>query len=194
MECDLFSLPVRLGGLGLFIPTVIATHQHNCSLQISSPLVDLIVSQAHDAASCFATQFKLRSELHATQRRVLEDFAKSIYDQLSPDLVSSVELACERGVSNWLSCLPLKFHGFALHKTAFRDAVMLRYHWTPPACPTSCPCGHDFTIDYCISCPKGGFPSLRHNEVRDLTAMMMYEVCSNVSTKPHLQPLTGEAL
>ena len=24
--------------------------------------------------------------------------------------------------------------------------------------------------------------------------MMMSEVCSNVSTKPHLQPLTGEAL
>ena len=46
----------------------------------------------------------------------------------------------------------------------------------------------------CISCSKGGFPSLRHNEVRDLTATMMSEVCSNVSTEPHLQPLTGEAL
>ena len=90
--------------------------------------------------------------------------------------------------------IPIEFHGFALHKTAFRDAVMLRYHWTPPACPTSCPCGHDFTIDHCISCSKGGFPSLHHNEVRDLTATMMSEVCSNVSTEPHLQPLTGEAL
>ena len=71
---------------------------------------------------------------------------------------------------------------------------MLQYHWTPPACPTSCACGHNFTIDHCISCPKGGFPSLRHNEVRDLTATMMSEVCSNVSTEPHLQPLSGEAL
>ena len=86
------------------------------------------MSQAHDAAPCFATQFQLRSVLHATQRRVLEDFAKSIYDQLSPDLLSSVKLACERGASNWLSYLPLKSHGFALHKTAFWDAVMLRYH------------------------------------------------------------------
>ena len=83
LECDLFSLPVRLGGLGLFIPTVTATHdhQHNCSLHTSSPLllVDMIVSQAHDAASCFATKFQLCSGLHATQQRVLEDFAKSIY-------------------------------------------------------------------------------------------------------------------
>ena len=71
---------------------------------------------------------------------------------------------------------------------------MLRYHWTPPACPTFCSCGHDFTIDHSICCPKGGFPSLRHNEVRDLTATMMSEVCNNVSIEPHLQPLSGEAL
>ena len=103
-------------------------------------------------------------------------------------VLSSVELACEKGASNWLSCLPpLKFHGFALHKTAFRDAVMLQYHWTPPACSTSCACGHDFTTDHPISCPKGGFPLLRHNEILDLTAAMLSEVCANVSTEPHLQ-------
>ena len=67
------------------------------------------MSQTHDAASCFATQFQLRSELHATQRRVLEDFVISIYDQLSPDLLPYVELACEREASNWLPCLPLKY-------------------------------------------------------------------------------------
>ena len=63
LERDLFYLPVRLGGLGLFIPTVTATHQHNFSLHTSSLLVDLIVFQAHDAASCFATQLQSRSEL-----------------------------------------------------------------------------------------------------------------------------------
>ena len=71
---------------------------------------------------------------------------------------------------------------------------MLRYHWILTVCPTSCTCGHDFTIDHCISCPKGGFPSLRHNKVRDLTVMMMSEVCTNVSIEPHLQPLSGEVL
>lgn len=63
---------------------------------------------------------------------------------------------------------------------------MLQYHWTPPACLTSCVCGHDFTIDHSISCPKGGFPSsLHHNEAHDLTAAMMLEVYFNVSTEPH---------
>ena len=44
------------------------------------------------------------------------------------------------------------------------------------------------TIVY-ISC---GFPLLQqNNEVHDLTAiyMMLSEVCSNVSTGPHLQPI-----
>ena len=46
---------------------------------------------------------------------------------------------------------------------------------------------------YFLQC-KGGFPSLRHNEVPDLTAQMMSEVCNNVSVEPQLQPLSGEAL
>ena len=39
-----------------------------------------------------------------------------------------------------------------------------------------------------------GFPSLQHNEVRDLTAKMMSEVCNNDSIEHRLQPLSGEAL
>ena len=194
VECDLFSLPVRLGGLGLFNPTVTAIRQHACSLHTSSPLVDLIVSQIHDASSCFAIQIQLRSEVLATHRKELQEFTNNIYDQLPSELQSSVELACKRGASNWLSCLPFRSHGFALHKSAFRDGLLLRYHWTPLACPTSCACGYDFTIDHCISCPKGGFLSLRHNEFHDLTAKMMSEVCNNVSIEPRLQPLSGEAL
>ena len=81
-----------------------------------------------------------------------------------------------------------------LHKTTFRDAIALRYHWLPFACPTSCACGHSFTIEHALSCSKGGFPSLRHNEVCDLTANLLSEVCNNVVIEPHLQPLSGETL
>ncbi len=42
-----------------------------------------------------------------------------------------------------------------------------------------------------LSCPKGGFPSLRHNEIRDITANLLSEVCS---IEPHLQPISGEHL
>ena len=40
----------------------------------------------------------------------------------------------------------------------------------------------------------GGYPAVRHNEIRDLTASLLSEVCHNVSTEPHLQPLEGKSL
>ena len=41
-------------------------------------------------------------------------------------------------------------------------------------------------------CPRGGFPTLPHNEVRDLTADLLTEVCHDVEIEPQLQELTGE--
>ena len=42
-------------------------------------------------------------------------------------------------------------------------------------------------------CPTGGFPTIRHNELRDVTASLLTEVCHNVATEPRLQP-RGETL
>ena len=39
-----------------------------------------------------------------------------------------------------------------------------------------------------ICCSHGGFPSIHHNELHDITAELMSEVCYNVGTKPPLQP------
>ena len=54
-------------------------------------------------------------------------------------------------------------------------------------------CGKQFTVDHALSCPCGGFLSL-YNEIRDVTADFLNEVCHNVSTEPELQPLSGELL
>ena len=31
-------------------------------------------------------------------------------------------------------------------------------------------CGTKFTVEHSFTCPKGGFPSIRHNEIHDLAA------------------------
>ena len=49
-------------------------------------------------------------------------------------------------------------------------------------------------MEHALSCPKGGFPTIRHNEIRDLTANLMTEVCHDVCIEPTLQPLTGVVL
>ena len=43
-------------------------------------------------------------------------------------------------------------------------------------------------------CHMGGFPTIRHNEIRDITASLLTEVCNNVATEPLLQPLSGESM
>ena len=102
-------------------------------------------------------------------------------------------LAQEKGASSWLTTLPINEFGFALHKGAFRDALALRYGWLPLHVPTTCACGNSFTMEHILSCPKGGFPSIRHNEIRDITATLLSEVCHDVAIEPHLQALSGEA-
>ena len=57
---------------------------------------------------------------------------------------------------------------------------------------TECICGASFTVEHAFTCPHDGYPSLRHNEIRDITAQLMSEVCSNVATEPTLQPVTNE--
>jgi len=49
-------------------------------------------------------------------------------------------------------------------------------------------------VDHALSCHCGGFPSIRLNELRDLTAHLLTEVCSNVGVEPALQPLGGERM
>ena len=105
-----------------------------------------------------------------------------------------MDLAQEKGASTWLTALPIEEYGFSLHKGAFLDAVALRYGWEPSKTPSSCACGEKFTIEHAMSCPKGGFPSIRHNEVHDLTATLLTEVCHDVCVEPDLQPLTGEQM
>ena len=105
-----------------------------------------------------------------------------------------MDLAQERGASSWLTILPLEEFGLTLHKGAFRDAIALRYGWQPALIPSTCACGTSFSVEHALSCPMGGFPIVRHNEVRDLTAKLMSEVYHDVCIEPTLQPITGEAL
>ena len=53
-------------------------------------------------------------------------------------------------------------------------------HSTKALLPTTCVCGKLFTIDHALNCPIGWFRIIRHNEVRDLIADLMSEVCHDV--------------
>ena len=123
------------------------------------------------------------------QKNIMEKLKKN----LGPDKQRLVELSCEQGASTWISAVPIAAQGFDLHKSAFRDALCLRYGWQFDGLPSSCVCGNKFTTNHALICHTGGYPTIRHNEVRDFTANLLSEVCHNVSREPCLQPITQES-
>ena len=108
-----------------------------------------------------------------------------VREKFLDNLQHAMDLGREKGGSHWLTVLPLSERGFTLCKGAFRDAVSLRYGWNIPYLSTHCVCGKRFAIEHAFSCPTSGFPTLRHNLIRDITADLLIEVCHSVSKNPH---------
>ena len=101
-----------------------------------------------------------------------------------------MDISTQTGVSHWLTLLPITEFGFELSKQQIWDSIRLRFGWEISNLPTSCPCGSEFDIQHSMSWKKGGVISIRHNDLRDLTANIMSEVCKETP----LTPLPGEEL
>ena len=69
--------------------------------------------------------------LQASARREKEEWLKMQCEQVRESLPIKiervVELATEKGASNWLTVIPIKEMNFNLNKREFRDAIKLRY-------------------------------------------------------------------
>ena len=168
LERELFALPVCLGGLGIVNPAYHSSIEFQASISISAPLSHLIESQQHNYPwESLNAQIEAKNTVRKQRLKDLKSSATNIKSSLSNSLRHAVDRAQEKGASSWLSSLPLAVFGFSLHKGAFRDALALRYGWLPSNTPIHCACGTQFSVEHSLSCPKGGFPSIRHNEVRD---------------------------
>ena len=93
-----------------------------------------------------------------------------------------------------VDCLTLQEQGFTLNKQEFQDALCLQY----ADCNnlknllSHCVCGTVFSTDHAMTCSLGGLTIIRHNDIRDITANWLSEVCRNVEREPPLLPLTGK--
>ena len=192
IERDLYALPVRLGGLGLMNPCSAASSAFHDSEKLTAPLVALITAQCMTQTVDRDHVCHLKQSIRKNNRDHQTLLADTLHSQLSPSLKRCADLAREPGSSSWLTVLPIQEHGFHLHKGDFRDALFLRYGITPLNTSKTCQCGTSFSVDHAMVCPFGGFPTIRHNEVRDLTASLLTEVSHNVQTEPSLQPVTTE--
>ena len=195
LERDLFSLPVQMGGLGLCDPSSIADFEFEASVSITSPLIQEIIQQhTKFSAAVLGDQHQAKVDVVSSRHQWQASCLSELMSLLPDDLRRIVQLSSDKGASSWLSVLPIEEHGFALHKGAFRDALCLWYGWLPSSLPAKCVCGHGFIVDHAMNCSSSGFPTLRHNELRDFTAAVLSEVCHDIAVEPVLQPLSGESL
>ena len=117
---------------------------------------------------------------------------ENIRSYLTEEQIRLNNLNQEHGSSSWLTTLPLSEEGYDLTKQLFWDLIRIRYGWTLTKLPAYCECGKKFDLQHALSCKKGGFVSLRHNFVRDITSSLLSEVCKDVRVEPQLQLLTDE--
>ena len=192
----LLRLPARLGGIGLPCLSQSANFEHNASIAMTESQVSELINQncPHQTVSV--------QEMHRSAT-----IARSSYTKVKKreeikkfkELASTsslegrrLELLAAKGASSWLTTLPLKAHGFWLSRRDFQDALALRYDWKLEDVPIACVCGAPFVPDHAIVCPFGGYPTIRHNEVRDFIGGLLADVCHNVAIEPLLVPLQGE--
>ena len=166
--------------------------QYKNSMAVTKTLVKHVVNQKEtldlDEKNIKIEKNKIKMEKVKRNTENLEN----VRGLLNPLQLKVLEAVSEAGASSWMNAVPLKQYGFHLDKQAFRDALYLRYGISLQRLPQKCVCGAAFDEIHALNCPRGGFDIIRHNEVRDLTAELLTEVCSDVSIEPALTSLNGE--
>ena len=186
----IFSLPVRLGGMGIEDPSETSQAEYTASKEITENLTSIIYRQDDDFTNYDRENISSKvKEIKRINEDKLKEKCNLLMESLDEKSKKIFELAQEKGAGAWITALPIKALGFSLNKQEFRDSVFLRYGWTVPNTPAFCSCGTKNTIDHALSCKKGGFIIMRHNKVRDVEAELLREICHDVQIEPELLPL-----
>ena len=193
LERRLWSLPVRMGGMGILIPSEISDKQYANSRIINETLTSKVFNQQTIYEDINIHVKKAKEKVKMTKNKTYERLLEEITLEIgSGPKAKALEAAQEKGASNWLNALPLKSQGYALDKQSFRDAIYTRYGIMLQRLPSHCVCGNTYTVEHALNCKKGGFITSRHNEIRRITADFLKEVCIDVEEEPMLQEITGE--
>ena len=119
--------------------------------------------------------YKISSEKSKTKNRKKHQAKlENIRSYLTEEQIKLNNLSQEQESSSWITTLPLSEEGYDLTKQLFWDLIRIRYGWTLIKLPVYCECGEKFDLQHALSWKKGGFVSLRHNFVRDITFLVKY--------------------
>ena len=193
VDHQLYSLPLRHGGLRIPILSEITKFQFEASQAITLPLVTILITQGNTLPNNTEVN-EIKSKIKSEEEVRISEQALKVEQDQTPHTLKAVQDAKMPEASSWLSVLPLGEFGFALNKDEFRDYLSLRYGRPLKGLPGMCPCGEKYNVIHALDCKKGGFVTMPHNNLRDLEADMLSKIVNDVETEPELQPVTGEVI
>ena len=123
-----FSLPPRLGGLGINIISEIAPIYHTNSKKLTKPLVEKIIFQNDISMTTGEDQSyitRTKAEMRTEKAKWEEEKMGYIKGRLDMQKLKLFESITEKSASSWLTALPLKEHDFYLNKSLFWDTIYI---------------------------------------------------------------------
>ena len=105
--------------------------EYQASIRVSASLVSKLYPQSHETRE----EAKVQRLVYATRKEKddgLKEELEEVKAMLPDKTQRAVDLACEKGASNWLTVIPFKDMEFDLNKQEFHNAVRLRYNWPIP--------------------------------------------------------------
>ena len=158
------------------------------------PMVRPATNTLSPVVSAVVSCHRRLQEERVRRRKHQREVVKSLEPLVSREQQFLLSIAAEKGVSSWLTAEPSFSNGTVLNKSDFKDALCLRYGFSLDGLATACVCGADLTVDHALTCPSGGYPTARHNEVRDFLADVLRSVCADVEVEPQLLCYNDETL
>ena len=193
-EKDIIALPVRYGGMGIPKPEEWSDFEFEASKKVTEKLKAIIIRQDFDTNINATEIVAVKREVKHEKEMLWKTKYESIHAGLNTSTKWALDNAQQKAASSWLTSLPITWLGFVLNKQEFKDSISLRCNWHIDNVPNYCGCGSANDIDHCLTCRRGGYVVMRHNQIRDTITNVMKEVRHDVQVEPHWIPTEGESL
>ena len=117
---NLFALPLKMGGLDLLSNTDFSRN-YDWSQAICDPL------ENSDPEIAETEQTLIKRNIKTERQNITHSKKAKIIKNCSSEKQRTINLASQKGPSNWLSVLPLKRYNFSLNQSEFKDGFYLRF-------------------------------------------------------------------
>ena len=118
-EREFLSLPAKLGGLGIIIPSKISDIQIAASKQITRSLVNHVIEPKTSLDIDKKELTAIKSKLKNDKKKANNEKLQRVKEKMSSERTKLLECTLELVASSWLSTFPIAEQGLYLNNESF---------------------------------------------------------------------------